>query len=222
MTTDLKENLLYLRSRISDAARKAGRQEGDVKLVAVSKTVEPGRIAHALKAGIRVFGENYVQEARAKWPALRADFPGLELHLIGHLQSNKAEEAVALFDVIATLDRPKLAHALHKAMQKQGRHVPLLIEVNIGDEPQKSGCATGDVQALLTLARDTLGLDVRGLMCVPPAGADPVPYFRKLADLADRLGLKERSMGMSGDFEAAIAMGATQIRLGTALFGARA
>lgn len=189
-------------------------------LVAVSKTVEPARLEEALAAGQRVFGENYVQEAKAKWPPLRVRFPDIQLHLIGHLQSNKAEEAVMLFDRIDTLDRPRLAEALAAAMAKKKRAIPLLIEVNIGEEPQKSGCLPKDLPALLALAH-TRGLDVRGLMCIPPADKDPAPYFRQCAALAAQHQLSVLSMGMSADYEKALACGATEIRVGTALFGAR-
>jgi len=207
----ISENFSFIRAKVPPR----------VTLVAVSKTVEAERIEEAIAAGQRVFGENYVQEARAKWPLLRARHAGLFLHLIGPLQSNKADEAVALFDRIDVLDRPKLAHALAKAMKKTGRRVPLLIEVNIGAEPQKAGCAVAEVPALLELARDVLGLEVRGVMAVPPAGDDPAPFFRQLAALAAGLGLEVVSMGMSADYETAIACGATEVRVGSSLFGAR-
>lgn len=207
----IRENIAAIRQRIPNP----------VQLMAVSKTVEAALLEEALVAGQRLFGENYVQEAASKWPALKARYPDTELHFIGHLQSNKADEAVALFDAIDTLDRPKLAHALAKAMAKAGRRVPLLIEVNIGAEPQKAGCLPADVPALLQLARDELKLDVRGLMCIPPAGEDPAPYFCQLSALANTHNLPVRSMGMSADYECAIANGATLVRLGTSLFGAR-
>lgn len=209
--------------------------------MAVSKGVAADRIREALAAGQRLFGENYVQETRRKWPGLRAEFgfsrgqegasgvvaddkaagaEAIELHLIGPLQTNKAKEAVALFDSIDTLDRPKLAAALAKAMDQTGRRVPVMIEVNIGREPQKHGCRPEDLPALLDAVRG-LGLEVRGLMAVPPAGAGPAPYFAEMAELARRHGLPELSLGMSGDFEAAVAAGSTLLRLGTAIFGAR-
>ncbi len=191
-----------------------------VKLIAVSKTVEGARLEAALADGQRVFGENYVQEAAAKWPGLRARYPDIELHCIGHLQSNKALEAVKLFDCIDTLDRESLAQALARAMDKAGRRVPLLVEVNIGAEPQKSGCLPEQVSALLATAR-ALKLDVQGLMAIPPADADPTPYFQRLAAMNRELGLARLSMGMSADYAAAIAAGATEVRVGSILFGKR-
>lgn len=191
-----------------------------VQLVAVSKKVEGGRLEEALAAGQRVFGENYVQEAAGKWPALRARFPDIRLHLIGHLQSNKAEAAVKIFDRIDTVDSEKLALALARAMQKTGRHISVLLEINIGREPQKSGAMPEDAEKLLVFAR-TQGLRVGGLMCIPPEGQDPVPYFKALRGLTDGLKLAVCSMGMSADYEAAMACGATEVRLGTALFGPR-
>jgi len=191
-----------------------------VTLVAVSKTVEEARLREALAAGQRVFGENYVQEAKAKWPALKAEFPDIQLHLIGHLQSNKAEDAVRLFDRIDTLDRVSLAQALAKAMQKQARKVPCLIEVNIGNEPQKGGCAIDELPALIDFARG-LSVELLGLMAIPPEGQDPKPYFEKLASLAKEYKLRVISMGMSSDYEAAIACGATEVRVGSAIFGHR-
>jgi pyridoxal phosphate enzyme (YggS family) len=207
----LSQNLFALRAKIPPS----------VKLIAVSKTVEALRLQEALAAGQRAFGENYVQEAKSKWPLLREVYADIELHLIGHLQSNKAEEAVRAFDAIDTLDRPKLAHALATAMRKLNRSLPLLIEVNSGREPQKAGCLPEAAAALLTLARDELQLNVRGLMCIPPEGTDPAPYFRELVALARSLQLPDISMGMSNDFEMAIACGATQVRVGSLLFGAR-
>jgi pyridoxal phosphate enzyme (YggS family) len=190
-------------------------------LVAVSKTHPAEAVAELAAAGHRLFGENRVQEAQAKYPALKARYPDLELHLIGPLQTNKVREAVALFDVIETLDRPKLAHALAAEMEKTGRKIPCLIEVNVGNEPQKAGIAPDQVEAFLALCRE-LGLEVRGLMCIPPQHQDPVPHFNNLAALAKRLRLPVLSMGMSGDFKQAIACGATHIRVGTAIFGSRA
>ncbi|NDE90451.1 MAG: YggS family pyridoxal phosphate-dependent enzyme [Alphaproteobacteria bacterium] len=192
-----------------------------VTLVAVSKTVEEARLRQALAAGQRVFGENYVQEAKAKWTSLKSEFPDIRLHLIGHLQSNKADDAVRLFDRIDTLDRPSLVEALARAMKKAGRFIPCLLEVNIGDEPQKNGCAVNDVAELLAMAQG-VSIEVQGLMCIPPEGKDPQPYFKKLAELAGQHHLKTISMGMSGDYEQAIACGATEVRLGSAIFGARA
>jgi pyridoxal phosphate enzyme (YggS family) len=191
-----------------------------VSLIAVTKTHPAAAVAELLAAGQRQFGENRVQEAESKYPALRQRYPDLRLHLIGPLQSNKAREAVALFDVIETLDRPKLAQVLAAEMSKAGRRIPCLIEVNIAGEPQKAGTAPQDAPEFLALCRK-LGLPVEGLMCIPPNGEDPIPHFRKLAALAKELGLATLSMGMSGDFAAAVACGASQIRVGTALFGHR-
>ena len=187
----------------------------------MSKTHPASSIGELLAAGHRHFGENRVQEAAEKYPALRALYPDLRLHLIGPLQTNKVRQAVALFDVIETLDRPKLAKALSEEMERTGRHLPCLIEVNIGDEPQKAGIAPSETADFLASCRRDWRLEIAGLMCVPPAGEDPEPHFRRLAALSGGLGLSRLSMGMSGDFEAAIACGATEIRVGTALFGAR-
>lgn len=214
------ENLNQLRVRVEEMAQKAGRDPASVRLMAVSKGVEAARMEEALKAGQRLFGENYVQEAKAKWPELRARYFGIELHLIGGLQTNKAKDAVALFDSIDTLDRPELAEALAREMQKQKRKLPVFIEVNIGFEAQKHGCAPEALAALLGKARG-LGLTVKGLMTVPPLERDPAPYFRECAALTARHHLKELSLGMSGDFEAAITCGSTLVRLGTAVFGER-
>jgi len=192
-----------------------------VPLVAVSKKHPAEAVEELLAAGHRLFGENRVQEAEAKYPALKRRYPDLELHLIGPLQTNKVKEAVALFDVIETLDRPKLAHALAAEMARSGRKLPCLIEVNIGNEPQKAGIAPDQIDDFLALCRE-LGLDVRGLMCIPPQDQDPVPHFKVLAAMGKRLGLGVLSMGMSGDFRQAIACGATHIRVGTAIFGSRA
>lgn len=191
-----------------------------VTLMAVSKTVEEARLREALAAGQRVFGENYVQEAKARWPKLKTEYPDVQLRLIGHLQSNKAQDAVDLFDRIDTLDRPGLAHALAKAMRKKDRFISCLIEVNIGDEPQKGGCVEADVERLLNLARQ-LCIPVDGLMCIPPHAQDPTPWFRKLAEMARQHSLKTISMGMSGDYQTAIACGTTEVRIGTAIFGER-
>lgn len=190
------------------------------EIVVVSKTHPAEAILPLLEAGHRTFGENRVQEAEAKWPALKARFPDTELHLIGHLQSNKAAEAVALFDVIESLDRPKLADALAAEMAKQNRLLPCYIQVNIGEEPQKGGVAMEELAGLLDHSR-SLGLNIVGLMCIPPAEGNPAPHFALLRTLADRHGLALRSMGMSGDYEVAAAMGATQVRIGSALFGNR-
>ena len=212
--------LADVRERIAKAAKLAGRAPQAVRLVAISKTHDAEAIRPLLNAGQRVFGENRVQEAQAKWPALKAEIPDVELHLVGSLQSNKAEEAVALFDVIHSLDRLSLVRALEKAMAKLGRRPSCFLQVNIGDEPQKGGCAVADLPALIDAARAAT-LPLAGLMAVPPAGVEAAPYFALLAKLARRHGLDGLSMGMSGDYETAVTLGATHVRVGTALFGER-
>ncbi|AGH96877.1 YggS family pyridoxal phosphate-dependent enzyme [Micavibrio aeruginosavorus] len=209
-----------IQTRIENAARACGRDGASVQLVAVSKTQPEEKIDAALRAGLCVFGENRVQEAQKRWTARRADYPDLSLHLIGPLQTNKVADAVALFDVIETVDRPKLAHALAAEMRAQNRALPCFIQVNTGDEAQKAGCSVADLPGLLQLCRD-LGLNITGLMCIPPVQDDPAPHFRLLRDLAERHDLPCLSMGMSADFETAIAHGATHVRVGSALFGAR-
>jgi pyridoxal phosphate enzyme (YggS family) len=209
-----------IKARMYKAARAVGQPVGQTTLVAVSKTQPDDRIEGGLVSGQRIFGENRVQEAQKRWIHRRAAYPDLELHLIGPLQSNKAEEAVGLFDVIETLDRPKLAQALARAMDKLGRRPRLLIQVNTGEEPQKAGVAPADLAAFLKTVR-ALGLEPEGLMCIPPAEEPAGPHFALLARLAARYGLKTLSMGMSGDFETAIRFGATHIRVGSAFFGAR-
>lgn len=218
---DAAGNLAAIRRRMAEAARQAGRQAGDVTLVAVSKTHDAQRVEALIEAGQAVFGENRVQEAAGKFPTLRLRHPALKLHLIGPLQSNKVKEAVALFDVIETVDRPKLAQALAQEMIRQGRRLPCFVQVNTGEEPQKAGIAPGGTDAFVALCRDELKLPVVGLMCIPPADEDPALHFALLAKLARRNGLDQLSMGMSGDFETAIRLGATHVRVGTALFGAR-
>lgn len=208
-------------AQIVAAAKLARREADDIELIAVSKTRDADAIRPLLEAGHRAFGENRVQEAQAKWPALRADFPEAKLHLIGQLQSNKADEAVALFDYIHSLDRLSLAKALGKAMREQDRKLPCFIQVNIGDEPQKGGCIVGDLPDLLAAAQ-AAGIEVAGLMCLPPADIEPAPFFALLAELAARHGIGGLSMGMSDDFATAIMLGATHVRVGTALFGERA
>jgi pyridoxal phosphate enzyme (YggS family) len=193
-----------------------------VKLVAVTKTVPASIIEEAIEAGQHCFGENRVQEARAKWPALKERHPDIELHLIGPLQSNKVREAVELFDVIETIDRPKLAGALAEEMARVGKRPRLFVQVNTGEEPQKAGIAPAEAQAFVTLCRDTFGLAIDGLMCIPPFDEEPAMHFALLAKLAETLGIKELSMGMSGDFVRAIQFGATYVRVGTAIFGERA
>jgi hypothetical protein len=214
--------LAEVRSRISAAATAAKRDPASVALVAVSKTFGAEHIVPVLDAGHRMFGENRVQEAKAKWPALRERYPGIDLHLIGSLQSNKAKEAVALFDVIHTVDRPKIAEAIASEMAKQNRRPQLFIEVNTGDEPQKGGVSPKEAEGLLRLCREQLKLDIAGLMCIPPFDEEPGVHFAFLAKLAGELGLKGLSMGMSADFETAIAFGATHVRIGSLIFGERA
>ena len=212
--------LAQVRQRIAAAAKIARREADEIELIAVSKT-QPVEAIHALIVqGQRVFGENRVQEVQTKWPALREANPDVALHLVGQLQSNKAAEAVALFDCIHSLDRPSLLIALAKAMDAAGRRVPCFIQVNIGAEAQKGGCAIGDLPALLAQAR-AADIPLAGLMCVPPESIEPAPFFAFLAKLADDNGLAGLSMGMSGDFETAIMLGATHVRVGTALFGGR-
>lgn len=218
--TDPEAPLATIQARIAHAAAVARRKAESVTLVAVSKTRPAEAILPLIDAGQRVFGENRVQEADAKWPALQEAHDDIRLHLVGQLQSNKAEEAVRRFDCIHSLDRPSLLTALAKAMDKVGRQVPLFVQVNIGAEDQKGGCAIADLPALLTQAR-AADLPIEGLMCVPPAGIEAAPFFALLAKLADDHGLAGRSMGMSDDFETAIMLGATHVRVGSALFGAR-
>jgi hypothetical protein len=208
-------------ARIAAAARQAKRDPASVNLVAVTKTFGPEHIRPVLDAGHRLFGENRVQEAKAKWPALRERTPGIELHLIGPLQSNKAREAVALFDAIHTIDRPKIARAVADEMARQGKRLQLFIEVNTGEEAQKAGVMPKETEGLLSLCREELGLDIAGLMCIPPLDEEPGVHFAFLAKLAGELGLKHLSMGMSADFETAIAFGATYVRVGSEIFGAR-
>lgn len=209
-----------VRQRIDRAEALARRGPDDVTLIAISKTQSAEAIEALIALGQEEFGENRVQEAQAKWPALRARRPGLRLHLVGQLQSNKAEEAVALFDTIHSVDRPSLVAALGKAIAKTGRRPACFLQVNIGDEPQKGGCAVADLPGLLDAAK-VVGLDIVGLMAVPPEGVESAPYFALLAKLARRHGLRGLSMGMSADFETAIMCGATHVRVGTALFGER-
>lgn len=219
---DHPADLLHdIRARIDQAARIARRKADEVTLVAISKTHPAQRILPLIEAGQRVFGENRVQEAAEKWPALREQFPDVALHLVGQLQSNKAEDAVRLFDCIHSLDRPSLVSALAKAMDKAGRQVPCFVQVNIGAEEQKGGCAVAELPALLAEVRSA-AIPLQGLMCVPPLDVEAAPYFALLAQLADDNGLAGLSMGMSEDFETAITLGATHVRVGSALFGTRA
>jgi pyridoxal phosphate enzyme (YggS family) len=210
----------HVRTRITHACGIARREPGEVALIAVSKTQGAEAIAPLLEAGQRLFGENRVQEAQTKWPALRERWPDAELHLVGQLQSNKAADAVALFDCIHSLDRPSLVTALARAFDKAGRQVPCFIQVDIGEEPQKGGCAIAALPALIDQGR-AASIPLAGLMCVPPAGMEPAPFFALLDKLARDHGLSGRSMGMSGDYETAIMLGATHVRVGTALFGER-
>lgn len=214
-------NLGAVRGRIEAAARAAGRPADAVQLVAVSKTNPAGAVRAALAAGQRIFGENRVQEAVEKFPGLRAEFPDLVLHLIGPLQTNKVRDAVAHFDVIETVDRPRLAEALAREMARTGRRLPCLVEVNTGEEPQKAGILPADADAFITDCRDRLGLRIDGLMGIPPHDEEPSPHFALLREIARRHGLPVLSMGMSADFETAIRFGATHVRVGTAVFGAR-
>jgi pyridoxal phosphate enzyme (YggS family) len=219
--TEAAGRLAAVHRDIEAACREAGRDPASVTLVAISKMFEADVVAPVIGAEQRVFGENRVQEAKAKWPALRAKEPGIELHLVGPLQSNKAKEAVALFDAIHSVDRPSLAEALAKEIAKQDRRPLLFVEVNTGAEPQKAGIRPEDTDAFIQLCRQTHGLSISGLMCIPPADDAPAPHFALLKKIADRNGLKLLSMGMSADFAIAIRFGATHVRIGTAIFGAR-
>ncbi|MBR9972759.1 YggS family pyridoxal phosphate-dependent enzyme [Magnetospirillum sulfuroxidans] len=219
--SEAAQNIAALRAVMVAAEQAAGRPAGAVNLVAVSKTHDAETIRPFLQAGLRVFGENRVQEAKGKWPELKQEFPDSELHLIGPLQTNKVREAVALFDVIETIDRPKLARAVAEEIARCGRAPRCLVQVNVGREGQKAGIDPDQAVALVELCRREYALPVTGLMCIPPAEGDPAPYFRLLADLAHKLGLSDISMGMSGDFPTAIACGATHVRVGSALFGRR-
>lgn len=220
MTDNAAPPLENVREKIAAAAKIAGRKVEEISLIAISKTRSAEEILPLLDAGQRVFGENRVQEAAAKWPTLREKFPDVELHLVGQLQSNKADDAVALFDQIHSLDRPSLVKALGKAMDKADRRIPCFIQVDIGEEDQKGGCAIGDLPALIEQAR-AANIPLAGLMCVPPAGIEPTPFFALLDKLAIDNGFSGLSMGMSGDYPIAVQLGATHIRVGTALFGAR-
>jgi len=210
-----------VRRSIAAAARLANRRPEDITLIAVSKTHSAEAIAPLIEAGQRDFGENRVQEALAKWPELKARYPDVRLHRVGQLQSNKAQEAVELFDVMHSVDRPSLVEALARAAEKSGRRPDCFIQVNLAEEPQKGGCTVGELPSLLDQAR-TEGLPVIGLMCIPPADIEPAPWFALLAELGRRHGLPALSMGMSADFPTAVTIGATHVRVGTALFGERA
>ena len=214
-------SLARVRGEIAAACTDAKRDPASVTLIAVSKTFDAEAIEPVIAAGQRVFGENRVQEAKAKWPPMRAAHPGIALHLIGPLQSNKAKEAVALFDAIHSVDRPSIAEALAKEIAKQNRHPTLFVEVNTGEEPQKAGVLPHEADAFIKTCRETHGLTVAGLMCIPPFEEAPAPHFALAAKIAARNGLSLLSMGMSADFAAAIAFGATHVRVGTAIFGGR-
>ena len=215
-------NLARIRARLNAAAEEAGRKPEDITVIAVSKNHGAEAILPLLEAGHRVFGENRVQEAMGKWPALKERYPDIELHLIGPLQTNKAKETVAFFDVIETVDRPKLARILSEEMARQGKTLRLLVQVNTGEEEQKAGAAPQEADAFIAQCRDEYGLAIDGLMCIPPAEEAPAPHFALLAKIAARNGLKTLSMGMSGDYEIAATLGATHVRVGTEIFGARA
>lgn len=218
---DIEARLADITERIANTAEKAGRKAADVTLVAVSKTFDGDAIQPVIDCGQRVFGENRVQEAQGKWPALKEKTPDIELHLIGPLQSNKAADAVALFDVIESVDREKIARVLADECSKQGKALRFYVQVNTGLEPQKAGLDPRETAAFVKLCRDELKLTIEGLMCIPPADENPGPHFALLAQLAKECGVEKLSMGMSGDFETAIEFGATSVRVGSALFGAR-
>lgn len=219
--TSAADRLLEIRERIAAVAREANREPSSVNLIAVSKTFDAPQILPVIEAGQRLFGENRVQEAKAKWPELKEQFPDLELHLVGALQSNKAKEAVQLFDAIHSIDRPKIARAVADEMDRQARRLKLFVQVNTGEEPQKAGIMPREAGDFVRHCREELKLDIAGLMCIPPADEEPAIHFAFLAKLGSELGLKELSMGMSADFETAISFGATYVRVGSAIFGER-
>lgn len=221
MSANAQIRLAAVQSRIIEVCKSVSRDPASVNLIAVSKTFGPDDIRPVLQSGHRRFGENRVQESQAKWPGLKAEFPGVELHLIGPLQSNKAKEAVALFDAIHTIDRPKIAEAVAAEMSKQGKSLDLFVEINTGMESQKAGIAPQDAPAFITHCRDSLKLPIQGLMCIPPVEEEPAVHFAFLAKLARELNLPNLSMGMSSDFEAAIEFGATHVRVGSSIFGQR-
>ena len=221
VTSDSPRGLAEVEREVARACRAARRERSSVTLVAVSKTFDGDAIEPVIQAGQKVFGENRVQEAKSKWPELMAKYPGLALHLIGPLQSNKAKEAVALFDAIHSVDRASLCEALAKEIVKQNRHPELFVQLNTGEEPQKAGVAPADADAFIASCRDVYGLRISGLMCIPPVDDAPAPYFALMQKLARRHSLAYLSMGMSADFEIAIAFGATHVRVGSAIFGHR-
>jgi len=218
--TDL-DRLVHVQARLRRAARDAGRNPSEITLVCVSKTISAERIAHLLEVGCRHFGENRVQEAAEKWPELRAAYPDLTLRLIGPLQTNKVRDAIRLFDVIETVDRPKLAVELASQMVREGKRPKLMVQVNIGEEPQKAGVMPAEADAFIRYCRDDLKLQIKGLMCIPPVDQLASPYFAQLGRIAARNGLQRLSMGMTSDFEQAIKLGATEVRVGSAIFGSR-
>ncbi|WP_321344039.1 YggS family pyridoxal phosphate-dependent enzyme [Breoghania sp.] len=211
----------HIRDQIAATERETGREQGSVTLIAVSKTFDAPDIEPVIAAGQRIFGENRVQEAQGKWPALKEATPDIELHLIGPLQSNKTREAVALFDAIHTIDRDKIARTVKTEMEAQGRDLKLFIQINTGNEPQKAGISPDEADAFIARCRDEFGLKISGLMCIPPLNEAPSPHFALLAKIAERNGLEGLSMGMSGDFEMAVGQGATHVRVGSAIFGTR-
>jgi PLP dependent protein len=221
LTKSLPNGLTQVEQDIARACKEARRERTSVTLIAVSKTFDATAIAPVIDAGQRVFGENRVQEAKAKWPPLVSAHPGIALHLIGPLQSNKAREAVALFDAIHSVDRPSICEALAKEINSQKKRPELFVQINTGEEPQKAGIAPGEADAFIASCRDKYGLIVSGLMCIPPVNEAPAPHFALTAKIAARNGLKNLSMGMSADFAVAIQMGATHVRVGSAIFGAR-
>jgi len=220
-TTHSSNGLAVVEQDIARACKEARRDRQSVTLIAVSKTFDAGAIAPVIDAGARVFGENRVQEAKAKWPGLMSAYPGLALHLIGPLQSNKAREAVALFDAIHSVDRASICEALAKEINSQNRRPQLFVQLNTGEEPQKAGVAPGEADAFIAACRNQYGLSISGLMCIPPVNDAPAPHFALTAKIAARNGLTNLSMGMSADFAIAIQFGATHVRVGSAIFGAR-
>ena len=217
----IPSQLAQVREAIAECEKQAEREPGSVTLIAVSKTFEADIVREALDAGQRVFGENKVQEAKGKWPELRDDYEGVELHLIGPLQSNKAKDAVALFDVIHTIDRKKIARAIRVEMEKQSRDIGLFVQINTGSEPQKAGILPEEADDFIGFCQVELGLKIRGLMCIPPVEDNPKAHFKLLRKIAKRNGIRELSMGMSSDYEEAVAQGATFVRVGSAIFGGR-
>ncbi|WP_291868960.1 YggS family pyridoxal phosphate-dependent enzyme [Bradyrhizobium sp.] len=221
MSAHSPNGLAAVERDIARACKEARRDRGSVTLIAVSKTFDAVAITPVIEAGQRIFGENRVQEAKAKWPGLMSAYPGLALHLIGPLQSNKAKEAVALFDAIHSVDRPSICEALAKAIGSQGRRPELFVQINTGEEPQKAGVAPGEADAFIAGCREKYGLSISGLMCIPPVNDAPAPHFALTAKIAARNGLANLSMGMSADFATAIQFGATHVRIGSAIFGTR-